>query len=213
MTWLSRTALAAGACLLLAAPPVIAQEQGVIPVPLVEFSAGYSFVRDFEDVAGDDGFNMPLGWFASGGVNVNRWLGLIGEASGSYRDSIYGQDFGSGFSFDNDVRQYTLLGGPRFFYKRGRFAPYAQMLAGAAHSRLRTHWNAGPFGGGTDTNTDTSLMLQPGGGIMVFLTDSLGIRLAGDYRSILDWGNGDGVNETDRQFRLASGLTFNWGSR
>lgn len=213
MTWLSRTATGVGACLLLVTPPAVAQEQGTIPVPSVEFSAGYSFVREFEDVVNADGFNLPLGWYASGGVNLTHWLGLVGEGTGSYRDSAFVSDFGSGYSFDRDIRQYTLLGGPRFFLQRGRFAPYTQLLAGAVHSRLRTHANSGPLGADTYTRTETYLMLQPGGGITVFLTESLGIRLAGDYRSTVHWGDGDGVNEIGRQFRVASGLTFNWGSR
>lgn len=212
MTWLSRIATAAGACLLLVTPPVIAQEHGTIPVPRVDFSAGYSFVRDFNDVVDADGFNIPLGWYASGGVNLTHWFGLVGEATGSYRDSAFGRDFGSGYSFDSDVRQYTLMGGPRFFYQKGRFAPYAQVLAGAAHARERTHWASGSIGRGTDTSVETFMALQPGGGLTVFLTESVGVRLAADYRSILN-DNGAGVNEAKRQFRVASGLTFNWGSR
>ena len=32
---------------------------------------------------------------------------------------------------------YTSMGGPRFFFKRGRIVPFAQVLAGAAQLRWR----------------------------------------------------------------------------
>jgi hypothetical protein len=189
--------------------PAHAQEGTFIPLPLAEVSAGYTFMRDFEEVSTDrSGTNFPAGWFTSGGVNVTPWMGLIGEVTGSYKNHFY--DFAeAGNRVDNDARLYTFMGGPRFFYKRGRLAPYAQVLAGAAHMRMNTKVAAAALSqSATTTNTDFSI--QPGGGLAIYLTESVGVRVAADYRSIIDF---EGNNTYLDQFRIASGLTFHWGRR
>ena len=82
------TAALCAAFFFAAAPhPASAQETGVIPVPVVQVSAGYTFMRDFSDDL-PEGVNFPAGWYSSGAVNLTRWLAVVGEATGSYKDGF-----------------------------------------------------------------------------------------------------------------------------
>ena len=115
-----------------------------------------------------------------------------------------------GLNMNADARVYTFLGGPRFFYKRGRLSPFAQMLVGATHFRVHGESTYGALSA-SDTTTNTDFTLQPGGGLTVYLTDAIGVRVAADFRTAMDF-SGDTTNY-NHQLRLASGLTFNWGRR
>jgi hypothetical protein len=90
------------------------------------------------------------------------------------------------------------MGGPRFFKKTGRVAPFAQVLAGVAQRRLES-WEA------------TDFAFQPGGGVTIFLAERVGVRLAADYRCIVDFDEDE--NSYWNEFRVLSGFTFNWGAR
>ena len=65
---------------------------------------------------------------------------------------------------------------------------------------------------GTLSNEATDFAFQPGGGVTIFLTDRVGVRLAADYRCIVDFVDG-GDNTYSNEFRFVSGFTFNWGVR
>lgn len=207
-----RVLVAAGAfalCVTLPTP-ASAQERGFIPLPVAEVSAGYTFLRDYENVEpGTSGTNLPAGWFTSGAYNVNHWMGLVGEATGSYRNNMLEQAF-DGRNVSADVRAYTVMGGPRFFYKRGRLVPFAQVLAGTAHHRVTGKTS---FEGVTirATETMTDFAIQPGGGITVHLAESLGVRVAADYRAV--FASVDGDTNRQNQFRFLTGLMFGWGRR
>lgn len=207
-----RVVIAAGAFALCASlpSPASAQERGFVPLPVAEVSAGYTFLRDYENVEpGTSGTNLPAGWFASGAYNVNSWLGLVGEATGSYKNNAWGV-VEDGVDLSADVRAYTVMGGPRFFYKRGRFVPFAQVLAGTAHHRLTPK----AFVEGVTisvTEKMTDFAIQPGGGITVHVAESLGVRVAADYRAV--FMSADGDTNRQNQFRVLTGLMFGWGRR
>ena len=181
----------------------MAQELGTPPVPAVELSGGYTFLRD----GVKDGMNFPVGWYASTAVNLNRWFGLAGEVTGSYKNNV---NVGvEEFNVSPNASEYTFMGGPRFAGKAGRVMPFGQFLAGAAHMRATADMPTelpGHF-----TVSDTQFAFQPGGGVNVLLTNSLGLHFAGDYRCIVDF-SADG-NTYGNQLRFATGLTFNWGAR
>ena len=167
------------------------------------------------DVTSDIDIDYPAGWYFSAASNVTRWLGLVGEASGSYRseDATYLEGT---VNFSEKRRVYTFMAGPRFFHKTGRIAPFAQVLAGVAHLRLQqseTRTVPGPQGQpagvGIWNPTSSDFALQPGGGIAVYLTERVGLRIAGDYRWIIDADDDEVLNE----LRLLTGFTLHWGSR
>lgn len=191
----------------IAAPrPAAAQETGAIPVPIMQVAAGYTFMRDFSDELPED-VNFPAGWAFSAAFNPTHWLGLVGEVTGSYKN-----DFNVTFDdlrLSNKARVYTFMGGPRFFKQSGRVAPFAQVLAGVAHMRLESTLPDVPEFG-TFSADATDFAFQPGGGVTIFLTERVGVRLAADYRCIIDF---EEDNTYSNEFRFVSGFTFNWGAR
>jgi opacity protein-like surface antigen len=197
-----------GAALVVAVgiPPASAQESGTPPVPVVEVSGGYTFMRDLGDNS-IDGINFPAGWYASTTVNLNRWFGLVGEVTGSYKSNL---DLGiEELNMSTNASEHTFMGGPRFAAKAGRLMPFGQFLAGAAHLRATVDMPMdipGHFG-----VSDTQFAFQPGAGVNVLLTDNLGLHVAGDYRCIVDF-TGDGNTYTN-QVRFLTGFSFNWGGR
>jgi two-component system sensor kinase FixL len=74
---------------LVASAPVWAQESPVVPVPVVEVSAGYTFMRDVSDDLPEH-VNFPVGWYGSTTVNLTTWFGLVGEGTGSYKNNFGG---------------------------------------------------------------------------------------------------------------------------
>lgn len=191
--------LAAALCAVILAPaaPASAQELGALPVPAVEVSAGYAFMRDttMEE-------NFPAGWYFAAGTNLNRWFGLTGEVTGAHKT------FNEEPFFRLKANLYTFMGGPRFFVKRGRFMPFAQVLAGAAHLRSKVTL---PGQGISDMReNDTEFALQPGGGLGILLTRNVGLRTAVDYRRIMFFEDGE---EDNSEVRVLAGVVFAWGAR
>jgi opacity protein-like surface antigen len=190
--------------------PVSGQEVGALPMPAVEVSAGYTFMTDLSD--GPEDLNFPAGWYAAAAFNVNRWFGIVGEASGNYKN-----DFSIGYedyTFTSDARVHAFMAGPRFFVKSGRVVPYAQILVGVARLHVDTMF-AGPYFPPTThrvISSDTQLALQPGGGVSFLVTERLGIRVGADYRTIIDYTVGD-ANEYMNELRVLTGFTINWGAR
>ena len=184
-----------------------AQESAAPPVPITEVSGGYTFMRDLGDDLTND-LNFPVGWYASTTVNVNRWFGVVGEVTGSYKNDLKLTIEEEGVS--TDARVYTYMGGPRFAAKAGRLMPFAQFLAGAAH--LQATMNRPTQTPGFFHASDTQFAFQPGGGVNVLLTNNLGVHVAGDYRCIVDFVK-DGENTYSNQFRFLTGFSFNWGAR
>jgi opacity protein-like surface antigen len=107
---------------------------------------------------------------------------------------------------------YAFLGGPRFFTKMGRVVPFAQILTGVAHLRAQVRLTPG-IPGVVDTVEDstTDFALQPGGGLTILLTDRVGVRLAGDYRSIINFAEEE--NDYTNEFRMIAGFSLQWGGR
>jgi hypothetical protein len=57
----------------------------------------------------------------------------------------------------------------------------------------------------------TDFALQPGGGLTIYLTDRVGVRLAVDYRTIIDFAEED--NDYTNELRTIAGFTLQWGGR
>ena len=197
---LRRALCVIGVCIFVfsSAPSVSAQEVGAPLLPLGEASAGYAFMRDTTTEE-----NFPAGWYFSAAANLNQWFGLAGEITGAHKKLTDLEPVTAKANF------YTFMGGPRFFVKRGRIVPFAQVLAGAAHLR----WKAtGPIGALDPTDTDTKFAFQPGGGVTVLLTPNVSVRGAVDYRRIV-FTDADEFDEDNSQVRAIAGVVFGWGAR
>jgi|RhiMethySRZTD1v2_1073278.scaffolds.fasta_scaffold157824_2 opacity protein-like surface antigen len=226
MTSLLRAVVALAVGVLLVLPPALAfaQDINTMPVPKVEMSAGYAFMRDMSkrELTGFDHLNFPAGWYTTGAFNPTEWLGLVGEVSGAYRNNLnfdlgqmLGQSELTGPSVGTgDVHLYTALGGVRVFRKFGRVVPFGQVLAGVVHVRTTETPSAlgAEFGLAVEKTTDNNFGIQPGGGVTVYLTENLGVRAAADYRSMIDFNSGD-ANDYYHALRVVGGFNLQWGPR
>lgn len=195
----AKTVSVLSACVLLLSPaaPVLAQEGGAPPVPLVEVAAGYAYMYD-----SDMEEEFPKGWFFSGAANVTRWFGLVGEVSGAHKT------FTDEPGFKARLNLYTTMGGPRVFLQTGRVVPFAQFLVGAAHARSKVTFPVEMGGMREFKDSDTEFAIQPGGGVTVLLTRNVAVRGSFDYRRIFIEED-EGISEV----RGGVGFVFGWGSR
>jgi hypothetical protein len=94
----------------------------------------------------------------------------------------------------------------------GRVVPFAQILTGVAHMRAQVRLTPGFFDrSDTIEDSTTDVALQPGGGLTIYLTDRVGARLAGDYRSVINFDE-DGNDYTNAP-RMIAGFALQWGGR
>ena len=150
----------------------------------------------------DDAFpesdgSYPLGWILSGCANLNRKVGVVGEVSAQYKSEDALDDFGAPFNVD-----LGLLGvhaGLRYTLRHAGFVtPYVQALAGVTRSSVDL----------ADLRTvEDDFSIQPGAGVVVRFSDSVGLGLGGDYRLVF------GEENQRNQFRLHADLVFGIGSR
>jgi len=150
-------------------------------------------------------------WFKGGGADaaVNFWRGL-GIAA-----SLTG-DTASNLAPGVNANKLTYLGGPRYTYTawkgnagaadQRRLQIFAQGLFGAAHG-FDGFYPASP----APTTSANSFAVQAGGGLNLYLTRSLGIRLIeADYvRTAMP----NGAANTQNDMRLAFGITYHIGKR
>jgi hypothetical protein len=166
-----------------------------VRIPAIEIAAGYSYLRD--DTFPESDGSYPLGWILSGCANLNRKVGVVGEVSAQYKSEDALADFGAPFNVD-----LGLLGvhaGLRYTLRHAGFVtPYVQALAGVTRSSVDL----------ADLRTvEDDFSIQPGAGVVVRFSDSVGLGLGGDYRLVF------GEENQRNQFRLHADLVFGIGSR
>ena len=177
--------------------PTPSQPLESVRVPAVEIEAGYSVLWD--DQLSLDGGNafFDLGWVLSGTANLNRKLGVVGEVSGHY-------DSGQTFEFENvplglDLDVMGVHAGLRYSHRGGGPAvPYLQALAGWTRTGAEI---AGV------REVEDAFSIQPGAGLQLRLTPSLGLALGADYRLVFS------EEESRNELRLHAGLVFAVGNR
>ena len=208
MSWRSSIIAASFAATLIgAAAPAPAQDIDPFPIPAVELSAGYVYLRQSTDLEE----TYPRGWYVAGAANLNRWFGIVVETGGSYGSREELAPWGDTYSGKNSL--YTFLAGGRFFGKTGpRIVPFGQLLGGLVYGRTEstyTHPGPDPYVS-TGTREHNLFALQPGGGVTVYVARRVGVRAAVDYRWVMDFD--EGVTSIG-QFRTLAGVTYHWGGR
>ena len=200
-------ALLVGVCIL--AGPAVWAQQTQRPIVQSNVSADLALtfaVERAQVVPGQSSF-----WFKGGGADaaVTFWKGL-GVAA-----SLTG-DTASNLAPGVSANKLTYLGGPRYTYTawkgnagaadQRRLQIFAQGLFGAAHG-FDGFYPASP----APTTSANSFAVQAGGGLNLYLTRSLGIRLIeADYvRTALP----NGAANTQNDMRLAFGVTYHIGKR
>lgn len=168
--------------------------------PGVELFIGYSHVRF--GVPGNTPAQSSFD-FQGGAVslayNLNRWLGLVGEA-GIYKISSL-----------PSATSATYLFGPRFSHRIDRFTLYVNALFGSA--RLSSDFSGTPsntfFGAGSIHEQTFAAAL--GGGLDVRLNRHLSWRVVqGDY--LLTTFNAGNISRQNN-IRAGTGLVFRFGER
>lgn len=160
----------------------------------VELRGGYAYVADAD-------FNFPFGFYADIGVPVSPSMSVVAEIGHSRANVV---EFGVPVTLS--VTSYQ--GGVRLEARRGRVRPYVNAIGGV--TRLGGGVNVGNLGGvrGLDVNVSAlAFTIQPGGGVVIPLSDRVGLALGGDYR----WGAGD--LGSVKEFRFTSGVVFGLGNR
>jgi len=111
---------------------------------------------------------------------------VVGETGGNYKTvSVLGTDV--------NFRVHSFLGGVRVQNRRPKVMPFGQFLVGVARASVNL------LGEGDSSN---GFAMQPGGGVDIPLTSSLGARVQGDFRMIRLEG------ETSNELRIGVGLVF-----
>ena len=164
-------------------------EIAVAQTPIGEIGGGYQFVWDNELEE-----SFPTGWFVTGAGNLTDSVAVVGEVSGSHKSE--GGIFG-----DADLNLYTYMGGVRVAAP-GTVRPFFQFLAGVARATATID----VVGFQVDDSL-TEFAIQPGGGVDIFLTDGLAVRLMVDYRRIF------AEDEDGNEIRAAAGIVVGLGSR
>ena len=159
----------------------------------VEVAGGYSAMRDY-----DGDVTFPLGWFASVAADVAGPLSVAGEASGSYKSM-------GGLDVEVSTHIHAFTGGPRFVWRTGRVAPYAQMLFGVA--RFGTTYTLPEE---TLSDARNYFTMAPGGGIDFRLSERGALRLGASMRLIrAEMGTPTGEEPfTYREFQFVAGIVF-----
>ena len=169
--------------LVFAAVPASAQS-----TPPVEFSAGYNYLQLSGD-EGEDGESVPVGWYGEVSGNVTPMLAIVGQVTGNYMG--FEED-----GFEADFSIHTFAAGLRVLGRGAQANPFAHVLFGGA----RTSFS---FEGDDDCDdcSDTSSMMQLGGGVNLFTQAPVGLRLGADW--IHAFGDNGG-----NAFRFAVGINF-----
>ena len=189
------------------APPPVFRESPLLPapapdggarVPAMELAAGYSTLWDtWFSRDGADGF-YPRGFHISLCANLNRSLGVVGEVSGHYDSNEVADVLGTPLAtFDRDL--LGVHAGPRFTHRGGGIvAPYVQALAG---------WTRTGFDLLGQREVEDSFSIQPGVGLQLGLSRSVGLGLGADYRRVF------GAGQSRNELRLHADLVFGIGDR
>lgn len=134
------------------------------------------------------------GWEAAVTENINSWLGGTLDVRGQYRSAdVRGTN--------NTEQMYTIMYGPRVYRPQSWGTPFAHVLAGAAHARVR----ANPTG---PRLSDLSFALAVGGGVDVRVFRKAAIRvIQAEYLRANALGSGT------HGFRVSAGLVLHLGQR
>ena len=131
-------------------------------------TGGYQFSR-----AGDR--TLPIGWSADIAANLTGTWSIVGEVSGAYRT-----DGDEDLGVDVWLSVHSFGTGARWSSRAAtRIIPFLQVLVGAARAAA-----VADIADTTVGDSSTNVMLQPGGGVHVTMTVTLGLVGQVDYRRV-----------------------------
>ena len=138
--------------------------------PKVEISGGYQILHALSDT-------LPVGWYVDLAGNLNRWFSLMAEAGGAYRTKT--EPIAINRTADVTSTLHTFMGGVCLSARLNRrVTVYHPVLIGGAHASISTD------SGATLRPSETKFALQPGIGVNLMVTDTVGVQVAADYRRV-----------------------------
>lgn len=167
-------------------------------VPGIEVFGGYSFFRcDAVKNGASSGASCNLnGWNAGAAFNLNEhWSGVF-DVSGHYG---YINNFSPSFTW-YDLKSYNFLFGPRYTYRSGKIAPFAQALFGINHRVPEPNYPR--------VYVTNNFAMAFGGGVDFAINDRISIRPAQ-----LDYLTTRYEHELTKDFRYSAGVVFKFGKR
>jgi hypothetical protein len=189
--------------------------------PRVEVFLGYSrFGTWSNDTVPGNRMVGLNGGSASVALNLNRYLGIVGDFGG-YDDSrlqLTGTGVNQPLVVNSSGTVYTYLFGPRLsFRNQTRFTPFAQILAGGIHASAVTVDNCAGAGCAILPVQDT-FAFTGGGGLDIRLTHHISFRaVQAEYMltrfAPVTNGLSTGSSASQNDMRLSSGLLFAFGGR
>jgi outer membrane protein OmpA-like peptidoglycan-associated protein len=186
--------------MMFSAVAAVAQNGSVAPAASsanYDVAFGYSFLRANAPPSSCGCFSMN-GGFVSADLHLNEWLGLTGRFTMGHANHIS--------ALGQDLTLQTFTVGPRFTYRMSRVSLFGDVLVGGA----RGSGSYFPTSTGSTTSA-SSFAYSTGGGIDLPLTSRWGLRLVD--AEFLHTGLPNGVNGSQHQLEISTGLIFRFGRR
>jgi hypothetical protein len=177
------------------APPAAPAEPAA--APRIEATVAYSGLwDDTYSKGGRDGF-FGLGWALSLCGNLSRSIGVVAEASGHYLSEDTLDASGAPLGVDRDL--LAAHAGLRYTHRgTRRVAAYVQALGGWTRSGVQVSGQR---------EIEDAVSVQPGLGVHVRLTSSVGMSVGVDYRLVL------GKQQDRGEVRYLVGVVIGAGGR
>lgn len=179
-----------------------------------EIFGGFSVLRtDYEStppvppapiIVAFDGDQTLFGFNASVTRYVRSGFGITADFSYHTRTMKTPNPLGG--TIDTKISVYNILGGAQYkFARSGRVSPFAHVLAGVAHTKVKISGNSLP----TVSDGTTDFAMAFGGGIDIKVNKRFAIRaVQADYNPVFLRGPALGFDGTASNFRLSFGVVF-----
>ena len=195
-------------------------------VPRMETFLGYTYFR------ANSATNVPA-FSANGGggqfvYNFNKWLGLVADLGAVHNGNI------SGVHLDTTLTNFVL--GPRVTLRKGRLAPYFNVMWGGVYASTSTGFTAVlapgvtppiyiPGAGNVLENLDQALStrvvasqtasaLIAGGGLDIKISKNLSFRPIGlDYYRTSLKNLRSPTDDNQKNLRYTAGINFTFGAK
>jgi hypothetical protein len=195
-------------------------------VPRMETFLGYTYVR------ANSATNVPA-FSANGGsgqfvYNFNKWLGVVADLGAVHNGNI------SGVHLDTTLTNFLL--GPRVTLRKGRLAPYFNVLWGGVYASTSTEFTAVlapgvmppiyiPGAGSVLENlgeaistrvvaNQTAFAMTAGGGLDIKISRSLSFRPIGiDYYMTRLQNLRSATDNNQNNIRYTAGVNFTFGAK
>jgi len=183
-----------------AAKPSGKKKKPPVPTPKFEVNGGFLYRSYASPSVPRYGMN---GWTVGIDYNRYRWIGLVGDFTGTYKNQ----------GVDGDTSIYTFMGGPRVFIfgHRHRLIPYGQFLFGYGYENVSF-----PLNGGfpATSRTSSGYGYAGGAGVDYRFAKHWNFRIEFDYEKthfsdiiFFTGGNSEG------NYRFSAGFVYHWGER